>query len=152
MTELEERLIADLKTAMKAGNKAAVETLRMLRAQIKDVRIDKREELNENDVVQVISTAAKRRKESIKLFEEGRREDLVRKEQKELEIILAYLPEQLSQDKLKEIIGQKIEELNVSSEKDVGLVMKAIMPEVKGKADGKVIQQMARELLTQIKQ
>jgi uncharacterized protein YqeY len=152
MTELEERLIADVKTAMKAGNKAAVETLRMLRAQIKDVRIDKREELNENDVVQVISTAAKRRKESIKLFEEGRREDLVRKEQKELEIILAYLPEQLSQDKLKEIIGQKIEELNVSSEKDVGLVMKAIMPEVKGKADGKVIQQMARELLTQIKQ
>ena len=152
MTGLEERLLSDINAAMKAGNKAAVDTLRMLRAQIKDARINKRQELTEEEVLQVLSTATKRRKESIKLFEEGRRDDLVQKEQKELDLICTYLPAQLSEDELKNLVNQKIVALNVSSEKDMGAVMKAIMPEVKGKADGKVVQQMVRELLMQKKQ
>jgi uncharacterized protein YqeY len=145
---LQERLLYDMKIAMKAGNKAAVETLRLLRAQLKDARISKKADLEESEVEQVLSTAAKRRKESIKLFKEGQRDDLVQKEQNELEIILGYLPEQLSKDALNTLIQQKIKELNVSSDKDIGLVMKTIMAEVKGKADGKLVQQMVRELLT----
>jgi uncharacterized protein YqeY len=145
---LEERILDDMKTAMKAGNKAAVETLRLLRAQLKDSRIDKRADLTDREVEQVIATAAKRRKESIKLFKQGQRDDLVQKEQEELEIILAYLPEQLSEDTLKELIEQKVRALNVSGDKDIGLVMKAVMPEVKGKADGTLVQKMVRELLT----
>jgi uncharacterized protein YqeY len=145
---LEERILDDMKTAMKVGNKAAVETLRLLRAQLKDSRIDKRADLTDREVEQVIATAAKRRKESIKLFKQGQRDDLVQKEQEELEIILAYLPEQLSEDTLKELIEQKVRALNVSGDKDIGLVMKAVMPEVKGKADGTLVQKMVRELLT----
>lgn len=152
MTLLEERLLSDINAAMKAGKKAVVETLRMLRAQIKDARINKREDLTEEEVLQVLATAVKRRKESIKLFEEGRRDDLVQKEKNELELIQIYLPAQLSQNELKDLIDQKITALNVSSEKDMGLVMKAIMPEIKGKADGKVVQQIVRELLMQKKQ
>ena len=149
---LEERLVQDIKAAMKAGEKATVETLRLLRAQIKDARISKRSDLTESEVEQIIATAAKKRRESIELFEKGNRGDLVQKEKKELDLILSYLPEQLSTDELRKIIEQKINALNVSSEKETGRIMREIMPELKGKADGKLVQQMVRELLTSMMQ
>jgi uncharacterized protein YqeY len=145
---LEERLINDIKSAMKAGEKATVETLRLLRAQINDARISKRSDLTESEVEQILSTAAKKRRESIELFEKGNRGDLVQKEKKEIDLILSYLPEQLNADELRKIIEEKIDALDVSSEKETGRIMKEIMPELKGKADGKLVQQMVRELLT----
>ena len=147
---LEELLFEDLKLAMKARRKEEISTLRLLRAQIKDARISKGEDLDEQEVTSVLQKAAKIRKEAIEMFLQGNREDLVAKEQKEYEIIAKYLPEQLSEEQIDNLIQEIISSLDVTSEKDFGRVMGAIMPKVKGKADGKIIQQKVKLALTQL--
>ncbi|MCK4753801.1 MAG: GatB/YqeY domain-containing protein [Calditrichia bacterium] len=147
---VEKQLMEDMKLAMKSGNKIERDTIRMLRAQIKLASIDKKDELNEAELAQVLQKEAKKRKEAIELFQQGNREDLVKKEESELEIISTYLPEQLSDKDLDKIITEAIESLQVTSEKDMGPVMGAIMPEVKGKADGKVVQQKVKEHLAKL--
>jgi uncharacterized protein YqeY len=147
---LEERLLEDLKLAMKASRKEEISTLRMVRAQIKDAQISKGEALSDQEVAAVLQKAAKIRKEAMDMFSKGNREDLVAKEQKEFDIITKYLPEQLSEEQIETLIKETISALNVSSEKDFGRVMSAIMPKVKGKADGKIIQQKVKLALTQL--
>lgn len=147
---VEKQLMEDMKLAMKSGNKIERDTIRMLRAQIKLASIDKKDELNEAELAQVLQKEAKKRKEAIELFQQGNREDLVKKEESELEIISTYLPEQLSDKDLDKIITEAIESLQVTSEKDMGRVMGVIMPEVKGKADGKVVQQKVKEHLAKL--
>ncbi len=151
---LEEQIQADLKTAMKSGQKEKVTTLRSLMAQIKDERIKLRtkREMAEEDVVKVVLTAVKKRKEAIELYKQGNREDLVKKEQDELEILQKYLPEQLSEEEIAKIIDKIITEVNASSIKDLGRVMGAAMGQLKGKADGKLVQNLVRQRLTQISQ
>ena len=139
-----------MKLAMKSGNKTELGTIRMLRAQIKSASIDKNDDLNEAELAQVLQKEAKKRKEAIEMFKQGNREDLVNKEESELEVISKYLPEQLSDKDLDEIISESITSLQIASEKDIGRVMGVIMPKVKGKADGKVVQQKVKEHLANL--
>ena len=145
---LEERLLDDMKLAMKAGDRIKLSTIRMLRSQTKDAKINKKSDLDENEVEQILVKAAKARNEAIEMYSKGNREDLVLKEKQELEIISAYLPEQLSNDEIVKIIHETITDLNVQDEKDMGRVMGSVMPKVKGKADGKLVQQKVREILS----
>lgn len=148
MAQIDNQLSEDLKLAMKAGEKDKTETLRTLRAQIKDARIKKGADLETEDEEQVLMTAAKRRKESILMFKNGKREDLVAREQFQLELIQKYLPEQISEEEIEQIVSETISSLNVSGISDLGRVMGALMPKVKGKADGKIVQQKVREALS----
>jgi uncharacterized protein YqeY len=147
---VEKQLMEDMKLAMKSGKKTELDTIRMLRAQIKSASIDKKDDLDEAEVSQVLQKEAKKRKESIEMFQKGNRPDLVEKEESELEIISKYLPKQLSDQDLDKIISESIKTLQVASEKDMGHVMGAIMPEVKGKADGKVVQQKVKDHLAKL--
>ncbi|MCD6374527.1 MAG: GatB/YqeY domain-containing protein [Caldisericaceae bacterium] len=148
---LEQKIQQDLKEAMKSGDRFKVDTLRGLIAQIKDERIKLRpKELEEKDVLAVLQRAVKRRKEAISLYQQGNRQDLVDKEQKELEIIQQYLPEQMSKDEVLKLIEQAIAEVQAQSIKDMGKVMGSVMKKVQGRADGKEVQQLVRERLTQM--
>ncbi len=150
MAQIDNQLSEDLKISMKAREKGKTETLRTLRAQIKDARIKKGDDLETAEEEQVLMTAAKRRKESISMFKEGNREDLVTKEQFQLELIQNYLPEQISEEEVEKIINETVSSLSVSGLSDLGRVMGALMPIFKGKADGKIVQQKAKKALSKL--
>lgn len=150
MAQIDSRLSEDIITAMKAGEKDKTETFRTLRAQIKDAKIKKGDDLETVEEEQVLMTAAKRRKESISMFKEGNREDLVAKEQFQLDLIQNYLPEQISEEEVEKIVNDTVSSLSVSGMSDLGRVMGALMPKVKGKADGKIVQQKVREALSKL--
>ena len=143
-----QRIDDDLKKALKAGEKSKLTALRGLKSMIKYRQIDKGEELTDDDVVAVLSTARKKLLDSIDQFGKGGREDLVAKEKAELGIVEQYLPQQLSEDKLVEIIKKAIEETGADSPAKMGLVMKAVMPEIKGQADGKLVNKLVMDLLS----
>jgi len=147
---IEKQLMEDMKLAMKAGKKLELETIRILRAQIKTASIDKKDDLTDSEMAQVLQKEAKKRKEAIALYKQGNREDLVNKESAELEIISNYMPEQLSDEELESIINETISTLQVTGEKDMGRVMGAIMPKVKGKADGKIVQQKVKDFFANL--
>ena len=147
---IEDRLLGDMKLALKAKDKIQLDTIRMLRAQISDARIHKKEDLTESEIEQILSTAVKRRKEAIELYSQGNRDDLVAKEKAEQEIILKYLPEQLTEQEIDKLIDQTITSLDVTNEKDLGRIMASLMPKLKGKADGKLVQQKVREALAKL--
>jgi len=132
---------------MKAKDTAKVSTLRLLISEIKNKEIDKRGELTDDEILAVIQKAVKQRKESIEQYEKAGRSDLVEKEKKELEILEAYLPQPLSEEELEAIIDEAIKEAQATSVKDMGKVMKIVMPKVRGRADGKIVNQKVREKL-----
>lgn len=137
----------DLKEALKAGQKERLSVLRGLKSDIKYKQIDLGHEMSDADIIGVLTSASKKRKESIEQFKAGGRMDLVAKEEAEFAIIQAYLPEQLSEDKLRQIIAETIAETGANSPKMMGVVMKALLPKVKGMADGKLVSQLVTELL-----
>jgi uncharacterized protein YqeY len=137
-----ETLNSDLIVALKEGDKVGAEVIRGLKSDIKYKEIDKREPLTEEDVLGVLAAAAKRRRDSIEQFQLGGRDDLVLKESGELEIITSYLPQQLSDEELQEIVGTTLLEIGAKTPADLGKVMKEIMPKVKGRADGNRVRQM----------
>ena len=139
----------DIKTALKSKEMFKLTVLRGLKSDIKYKQIDKGGELNDDEILSVLSTAAKKRKEAIAQYQSAGRNDLVDKENSELKIIKNYLPEQLSEDKLRELVAASIEETGADSPSKIGLVMKSIMPKVKGKADGKLINKLVSEMLSQ---
>ena len=141
------KLTEDMKKAMKEGDKIRLSTIRLLLAQLKDTKIAKGDILSEEEEIAVLTSAAKKRKESIKAYAEGGREDLVERESKELEIISSYLPEQLSEKEIESKISQIIEKTGAVSLKDLGIVMREAMQEFKGRADGKLVQQLVRKKL-----
>ncbi|WP_456436808.1 GatB/YqeY domain-containing protein [Desulfurobacterium sp.] len=145
---LKERLIKDMKEAMKARDKVKLSTIRMINSLIKNAEIDKRGELTDEEIVSLLQKYAKQRRESIELYEKGGRRDLVEKEKAELAIVESYLPEQMSEDEIRRIVEEAIAGTGASSPKDLGKVMKVVMPKVKGKADGSVVNRIARELLS----
>ncbi len=135
-------LNTDLKNALKSGDKLKAEVIRGLKSDIKYKEIEKIQPLAEEDIIGVLSSAAKRRRDSIEQFARGGREDLVAKETSELGIITGYLPQQLADDKLEEIVVATIAEVQAKTAADLGKVMKEIMPKVKGRADGNKVRQM----------
>ncbi|GAB4192972.1 MAG: GatB/YqeY domain-containing protein [Calditrichia bacterium] len=140
-----EKIMNDMKAAMKSGDKASVEALRMLRAAIKNAEIDSGKSLSEEDIMQILSKEAKRRKESAEEYQHAGRADLAEKELSELKLIEAYLPEQLSADEIQALIDEVFEEVKPASMKEMGKVMGQIMPKVKGRADGKLVQQLVQK-------
>ena len=147
---LEKQLLEDMKLAMKSGDKSTLDTIRLLRSQIKTASIDKKAELSESELTQVLQKEAKKRRESIAMFKQGNREDLVNKETAELEIINRYLPEQMSVEALRAIVKETAQNIQVASEKDMGRLMGAVMPKVQGKADGKFVQEIVKNYLADL--
>jgi len=144
---LQEKMAEDLKSAMKQGEKLKRDTLRLLISQFKYARIEKTGELSPDDEVAVLMNAVKKRKEAIELYQKGGRQDLLEKEQKELEIISSYLPQQLSDDDLNTVVEQAIQKVDAKTIKDLGKVMSLIMEEMKGRVDGKKVQLLVRQKL-----
>jgi uncharacterized protein YqeY len=145
---LEERLIEEMKGAMKSSDKLRLSTIRMIRSALKNKEIEVRKKLEDEDVMKVIQAMVRKGEESVEQFQAGGRTDLVEKEKKEIEILKSFLPQPLSQDQILRIIDQSIQETQASSLKDIGKVMKSVMPKIGGKADGKLINQLVKERLS----
>jgi hypothetical protein len=119
----------------------------MLSAEIHNQEIEDKKELDDEAVLRVLTKQAKQRRESIESFEIGGRDDLVQKEKSELEIILSYLPEQMDTDSIRRIVQESIDETGVIDVQSIGRVMRVVMPKVKGRADGRVVQKLALQIL-----
>ncbi|MBS1271497.1 MAG: putative protein YqeY [Candidatus Marinimicrobia bacterium] len=143
-----EQLNEDLKTAMKSKEKITLETIRSLKSMLRDKEIEKKDELSEDEQIKVLSSAAKRRHESIESYEEGGRQELADQEKAELQVIEKYLPEQMGEDDIRDLVEQIIEETGAETMQDMGRVMGKIMPKVRGKADGSQVQQIVQETLS----
>jgi hypothetical protein len=151
-----EKIKQNLNTALKEKKELEVSVLRQLLAAIlnkeKEKRFKIKEEkdvqLTDEEVIEVISSEAKKRRESIVEFGKGKRQDLVEKEKKELEILEKYLPEQLSEEEIRKLAKEAIEKTGAKEIKDMGKVMQELMPQVKGKADGSLVGKIVKELLT----
>ena len=140
----------EIKLAMKAKEKLRLETIRLAVVAIKNKEIELKRELNDEDIIQILSTMAKQRRESMGHFKKGGRTDLFNKEEKELDIILSFLPAQLNRSEIEDIVKETIAAVNAQGMKDVGLVMKDVMPKVKGKADGGVVRGVVQEKLSSL--
>ena len=146
---LAKKIDSDLIEALKAGDKAKVTVLRGLKSDLKYKLIAKGEDLTDDDMIAVLSSAAKKRRESIEQFKQGNRDDLAEKEQAELAVIEQYLPAQMGEDEIRQIVADAIEETGADSPQKMGLVMKVVMPKVKGKADGKLVNRLVAQLLAE---
>lgn len=144
---LKERLMEDMKDAMKKGEQIKLSAIRMARAGIKNKEIELGRELGDEDVIAVINSAIKQRRDSYTQFMNAKRMDLADKENKEIEILSVYLPKQLGEEDIRKMVGKVISETGASTAKDMGKVMKALMPLLKGKADGSLVNKIVREML-----
>mgnify|MGYP001590448673 CR=1 FL=1 len=153
---LKEKIQADLKDSMKQKEELSLSVLRMLSAAILNKEKEKRFKsgkaedivLADEEILEVISTEIKKRKEAIDLYEKGGRLELAAKEKKELEVLQKYLPAQLSDDELRKLVKEAIEKVGAKEIKDMGRVMAELMPKVKGKADGNLISKIVKESLS----
>ena len=164
---LKKKIKAELKEALKGKKETEISTLRMLLAsvlnkekekryrltkekpELKEGELEKESQLTDEEIVEVIFSEVKKRKEAIVEFKKGEREDLAEKEKKEMEVLKKYLPEQLSEQDIKKLAQEVIKKANITSPKDMGRVMAGLMPKVKGKADGGQVSRIVRELLSQ---
>jgi uncharacterized protein YqeY len=145
---LEERLVEEMKQAMKSNEKARLSTIRMIRSSVKNKEIELRKPLDDDAILRVIQGMVKKSEESIEQFKSGGRMDLVEKETKEIEIMKSFLPQPLSREEVLKVIDQTIEETKASSLKDLGKVMKTVMPKLGGKVDGALVNQLVKERLS----
>ncbi len=136
-----------MKEALRAGQKDKLTVLRGLKSDIKYKQIDLGRAMTDDDVIAVLTSASKKRRESIEQFRAGKREDLAQKEEAELGVIVTYLPKQLSEDEVRRIVTETVAETGADSPQKMGLVMKALMPKIKGQADGKLVSRLVSELL-----
>jgi len=137
----------DLKQAMKAGDSLKTGALRMLLAALTNKEKEKGEELADEQIQQVIATEAKKRKEAAEAFEKGGKREMAEQEKRELEILQAYLPEQMGEEEIRKLVKEAIAKTGASSPQDMGKVMAALMPQTKGKADGALVSQIVKEQL-----
>ncbi|CAC9929232.1 YqeY-like protein [Aedoeadaptatus coxii] len=144
---LKETLMQDLKTAMKNKDKRTKDTITMVRAAIKQKEVDERVELDDDGVIQVIAKEIKERRGSIEEFQKAGRDDLVDSTKAEIDVLLNYMPEQLSEEELEAMIRKVMEENNITEKKQMGLLMKSIMPKVQGRADGKAVNAIVNRIL-----
>jgi uncharacterized protein YqeY len=145
--KLEEKINIELKAAMKAGDKTRLNTLRSLRAAIIEFAKSGKGEMQEADEQKILNTQAKRRRDAIDLYEKGGRQELADKEQAELEVIQEFLPKQLGDEEIEEVLKGIIASVGADSMRDMGKVMGAAMKELSGKADGNKVQQLVKNLL-----
>ncbi|MGB4458268.1 MAG: GatB/YqeY domain-containing protein [Defluviitoga tunisiensis] len=144
---LKEKLNEDLKKYMKEKNTLALNTVRLVIAEIKNKEVEKNSEITDEEILQIIRKQIKMREDSIQQFRSANREDLANKEAQELEILKNYLPEDLTDEELDKIIQETIKELNASSKKDFGRVIKEVIQKVQGRADNKKISELISKKL-----
>ena len=142
---LKEQIKADLKDAMRNKDTLKRDVLRNINAAIKQVEVDQRKELNDSDIEAILTKYAKQREDAIKQFKEANRDDLVEKEQKELEIVKSYLPEPLSDEELQTIVKEIIAEVGATSMKDMGKIMGKIKANYGSRADGSKVNKIVKE-------
>lgn len=147
---LKEELESDLKQALRNKDEPRKTTLRLALAAIKNAEIAKRGQLDENELTAVVSQQAKQRRESVAQFAAGGRQDLVAQEEEELKILMDYLPPQLSEEKIRSQALEVIEQVEATSLAQMGDVMRVLMPQLKGKADGQVVSAIVKGLLSQM--
>lgn len=159
---LKEKIQADIKEAMKAGGNEKVGVLRMLQAEVHNAEIAKRTKLSKSgeadieqksqlideEIMDVISREIKKRKDAIELYKKGDRKELAEKEKKEAEILLVYMPEQMTEDEIRKLVESAIKETGANNIKEMGKVMGVLSPKTKGKADGAVVSRIVKELLS----
>ena len=144
---LKEKLAQDLKLSMKEKDTVKKNAVQGIRAAVKQVEIDTRAELDDEGVIEVIAKEFKRRKDVLPEYEKSGREDLIADLKKEIDIIMGYLPSQLSHDELDEIVRAALDATGASSMKDMGKIMAEVMPKIKGRADGKAVNEIAKNYL-----
>lgn len=144
---LKERLSQSIKEAMKAGEKDRLTYARNLHAAIRKKEIDDRVDLDDAGVVKIASSLVKQRQDSIAQFKQGGREDLVAKEEAELQFLQSYMPSQMGEDEVRAIVEWAVAEAKATTPKDMGAVMKLLVPKTQGRADGKLVNQIVREKL-----
>jgi len=136
---LKQRIEQDMKLAQKSGDRLKLSLTRLLKSDIRYKEIEKGKELSDEEVLEVISSSAKKHRDSIEQFKKGGREDLSKKEEEELNLILGYMPAQFNSEELERLVEESMTEVGAEGEKDIGKVMKALMSKVKGRADGKMV-------------
>jgi uncharacterized protein YqeY len=142
-----EKLLEDLKSAMREKDEIRKNTVTMIRSAILQVEKDNKVTLDESGIIDVIAKEVKKRKDSLPDYEKSNREDLIGNLKKEIEILMQYLPEQMSEQEVEQIVKQVIKETGASTMKDMGKVMSAVQPKVRGRADGKIVSQYVKQYL-----
>ncbi len=146
--DLRNRIQNDLKDSMKSGDNVARAVLRLLNSDIKNAEIEKGERLNDEDIIRIIKRSIKRHNESIEQYKKGKREDLVEQEEKELEVLKKYMPEQMSEEEIRKLVRGVIEKSGISGASNFGKVMGMVMKEVGNRAEGSVVSRIVKEELS----
>jgi uncharacterized protein YqeY len=146
--DLKARLAEDLKTALRSGDKLKLSVIRLLTALIKNREVEKRGPLTDAEAVQAVSSSCKQRQEAIEQYGQGGRQDLVDKETAELRILQSYLPQPLTNEELAGLVQAAIQEAQAASPREMGKVMAVLMPKVTGRADGKIVSALVRDMLS----
>ena len=142
-----DKLLSDMKEAMKSKDSLKLGTIRSVISAVKNQEIDLRKDLGEDEIYAIISREVKKRKEAANLYEQGKRLELKDKEVQEMEVLQSYLPEQVSEDSLRQRIEEVITETGAKGMQDFGKIMKTLVPEFKGKADNALIKELVNEYL-----
>jgi uncharacterized protein YqeY len=137
----------DMKTSMRNKDTIRKNTITMVRAAVKQIEVDERRILSDEEILDIISKQLKEKRIVIEEFKKGAREDLVQLTNAEIDILLEYLPKQLSYEEVKAIVVETISEVKATSMKDIGLIMKTVMPKVKGRTDGNIVNKAIKEVL-----
>lgn len=147
---MREKILEDLKAAMKTQDKEKLSVVRMVKGAIQMEELNKKHELSDDEVIAIISKQIKSRKEAILEFEKANRTDLVEQNQKEIEILNTYMPEQLSEEEINKVIDEAFAKINPTSERDMGKIIGFISPILKGKADMSIVSKIVKERLTNL--
>ena len=147
---LRDRLTEDMKQAMKdkEAGKLKLSVIRMVRSAAKYIEIDRHKELDDNELLEVVAKEVKMRKDSLEEFRKANRPDLLAALEQEIAILMEYLPEQMTEAEVRRLVTQAVTDAQASSPKDMGKVMALLMPKVKGRADGKLVNSLVKELLS----
>lgn len=143
---LKEKLAQDLKSSMKNKEIVRKNTVQLIRTAVLQVEKDKKVTLDDEDILELIAKQLKQRKDALPEYEKSGREDLTSQLKQEMEVLMEYLPKQLSEEELRPIVEEAVKAVGAASMKDMGKVMSAVMPKVKGRADGKMISDIAKSL------
>jgi uncharacterized protein len=146
--DLKERLMEDLKQAMRVQDTRRRDTIRMVRSAIKNAEIEMQREADDAKVIELLGREVRMREEALLLFRQGKREDLVAKTDAEIAILQEYMPRQLDEAEIRDAVQRVVDELGASDMRDLGAVMQRAMSELKGRADGRTVNQIAREILS----
>ena len=147
---MKEQLLQDLKEAMREKDTIKKDAITMLRAAILQVEKDTQKTLNDDEICAIVAKEVKKRKESLKEYEEANREDIVESLKREIEVLSKYLPEQLTKEEIEKLVEQAIVESQATSMRDMGKVMSILRPKTAGKADGKLVSDIVKEKLANI--